>query len=132
MPRPHRFDAPSPVAVETERVAQRMRSNTETTPAFVDLRTGTVYGEWRSKGASASLTLLPPGERHAWILQRYRAFVRPNGWGSSVFVDLEQVECDAEGFSWSATEIRGDCRPITQMTETQLRTLDQIGASLRG
>lgn len=131
-PRPYRFDAPANVGAETHRLAQRMSGRTETKPALVDPNTGTIYAAWRMTGVSASITLFPPGERRAWLLQRYRAFVRPNGWASTVYVDLEQMECETRGFSWSELEVRGNCRPITEMTAEQLRALDATAASLGG
>src|SRR5207237_6247046 len=98
-------------------------------PVFVDASTGTVLAAW--SGPQSKATVSPQDGARAWfVVQRYRAFVRPNGWGSSVFVDLEQIECDQRGFQWTESQIIGSCRPITNMTAPQLQALDQTAASL--
>ena len=100
-------------------------------PTFVDPGSGTILGPW--SGPQSRATFTPEEGPRAWYqLQRYRAFVRPNGWASSVFVDLELIECDERGFRWTESQVFGNCRPITNMTEHQLRMLDETAASLRG
>lgn len=116
---------------ETQLLAQRMSVRPGLRPAFVDPMSGTVLGPW--SGPQSKATLSPEEGARAWFtVHRYRAFVRPNGWASSVFVDLEQIECDQRGFRWTESQIFGSCRPITTMTAEQLRMLDETAASLRG
>jgi hypothetical protein len=128
-PRPYRFESRAPVPQETQLVAQRMSGRPGLKPVFVDPNTGTVLAAW--SGPQSSATVSPLEGARAWYrVQRYRAFVRPNGWGSSVFVDVEQLECDQRGFQWTEAQIFGSCRPITNVTAQELRTLDQTAASL--
>lgn len=129
--RPHRFDSPGNVAQETHRVAQRM-SQRGVARLFADPARGTIVTPWRLSGSTASITLWPPGERHGWQVVRHRVLVRPNGWGSSVFVEVEKFDCRAGAFTWTETELHGDCRRVDEMTESELQELDRYGASLRG
>lgn len=117
------------MAQETHRIAQRMLPHGR---LFADPATGTIVTPWRMVGSSASVTLWPPGERHGWRMHRYRVLVRPNGWWSSSFVELEKFDCRAGAFSWSETELRGDCERLDDLTETELHELDRYGALLRG
>lgn len=128
--RPHRFESPVNVAQETQRIAQRMSNGSQR--LFVDPAAGTILTPWRLNGNSASVTLWPPGERHGFLVQRHRVIVRPNGWGSSVFVDIEKYDCRAGAFTWTELELHGDCRRLDEMTATELEALDRYGESLRG
>jgi hypothetical protein len=130
-PRPYHFDSPAPVVQETQRLAQRMSAQHNLRPTFVDPSTGTILGAW-SGPQSFSTFSSSEGGRAGWRVHRYRAFVRPNGWASSVFVDLEEVECDDRGFRWTESQVFGSCRAVTTMTADQLRALDATAASLRG
>lgn len=116
---------------ETQLLAQRMSARPGLRPTFVDPGTGTIFGPWSGPQARATFSSLE-GARSGFRVHRYRAFVRPNGWASTVFVDLEQIECDERGFRWTESQIFGSCRPITNMTVEQLRMLDETAASLRG
>lgn len=129
-PRPHRFESPANVAQETHRIAQRMSQGGQR--VFADPAAGTIYTPWRLGGATASATLLPPGERHGWRVHRYRVLVRPNGWASSVLVDRETFDCRAGAFTWTELELHGDCVRIEEMTAADLAELDRFGESLRG
>jgi hypothetical protein len=129
--RPHRFESPVNVAQETHRIAQRM-SQGGANRVFADPATGTIVTPWRMVGSTATVTLWPPGERHGWRVQRHRIVVRPNGWASSVSVELDKFDCRAGAFTWTELELRGDCERIDEMTETELQELDRYGASLRG
>lgn len=119
------------MAVETQRLAQRMSERGSLRPVFVDPGTGTILAAWSGPQTFSRFDSLEGG-RSGIRLQRYRAFVRPNGWASSVFVDLEQIECDQPGLRYTETQVFGNCRPAPDMTAAQLRTLDEIAASLRG
>jgi hypothetical protein len=130
LPRPYRFESPAPVPHETQRLAQRMSARPGLKPVFVDPTTGTIFAAWSSPASGASAD--SSGARAWFHVHRYRAFVRPNGWASTVFVDLEEIECDQRGFQWTETQVFGNCRPVTNVTEQQLRALDELGASLRG
>lgn len=129
--RPHRFDSQGNVAQETHRVAQRM-SQGGAVRVFADPAAGTIVTPWRVAGSSASVTLWPPGERHGWRVHRHRVLVRPNGWGSSVFVEVEKFDCRGGAFTWTELELRGDCQRVDELTESELQELDRYGASLRG
>ena len=130
-PRPYRFESPAPVAVETQRLAQRMSERSFLRPTFVDPGSGTIFAAW-SGPQTFSRFNSSEGAVSGIRLQRYRAFVRPNGWASSVFVDLEQIECDQQGLRYTESQVFGNCRPAPSMTADQLRHLDEIAASLRG
>jgi hypothetical protein len=109
--RPYRFDLPGPVPATTHLLAQRMSSDPELRPTFVDPARGLVLAPWRMIGVSASLTLLPPGEDREFMLERYRAVVQPYGWSSAVLFDVERVLCDVHAFRWDAQNLWGNCRP---------------------
>jgi hypothetical protein len=130
-PRPYRFESPAPVPQETQLLAQRMSTRPGLRPVFVDPSTGTILGAWSSPQARATFDTVE-GARNGMRMHRYRAFVRPNGWASSVFVDLEEIDCDQNGFRWSESQVFGNCRPVAGMTADQLRALDETAASLRG
>lgn len=119
--RPYRFDFPAQVSQTTQLVAQRMVGDHELRPTYVDPATGTILGPWRMTGVAASLRLWPPGEDRAWLLERYRAFVRPAGWQSMVLVDLERLECSTRGFRWDPLNVWGDCRPARGSRGVQQR-----------
>jgi hypothetical protein len=129
-PRPYRFESPAPVPQETQRLAQRMSARPDLRPVFVDPSTGTILGPWSGPQSRATFDTAS-GPRAGWHLTRYRAFVRPNGPASSVFFDLEQIQCEDRGFGWTESQVSGTCRPITTMTAQQLRLLDETAASLR-
>lgn len=129
-PRPYRFESPAPVPHETQLLAQRMSAR-HLRPVFVDPASGIILTAWSGPRSYAKVNP-EEGARAGFRVHRYRAFVRPNGWASSVFVDYEQIECDQRGFSWTETQVFGNCRPVTNMTEHELRALDQTGESLRG
>lgn len=116
---------------ETHLLAQRMSARPGLRPTFVDPSTGTILGPWSGPQSKATFDTIE-GPRAGYVVHRYRAFVRPNGWASSVFVDLEQIECDERGFRWTESQVFGNCRPITTMTAEQLQALDQTAASFRG
>ena len=129
-PRPYRFDSAAPVPQETQLLAQRMSAR-GMKPVFVDPGSGTVLAAWSGPQAFSTFST-DEGARAGYRMQRYRAFVRPNGWTSSVFVDLEQIECDERGFRWTESQVFGSCRPVTSMSAAQLQALDTTAASLRG
>ncbi len=84
---------------------------------------GWVLARWRVIGATSSLRVLPPGEDTEWIVERYRAVIRPWGTASAVMFDIERVRCDVQGFRVDAVNLWGNCRPdVDPITlETQAR-----------
>jgi hypothetical protein len=119
--RPYRFDLPAHVPQTTQLIAQRMSGDHELRPTLVDPAAGTILAPWRMTGVAASLRLWPPGEDRAWLLERYRVFVRPVGWQSMVLVDLERLECSTRGFRWDPLNVWGNCKPTRNPSGTQAR-----------
>lgn len=128
--RPYRFDVPAPEPTVTQEMARRMSRDTETIPVLVDPGRGVVLSRWKITGVNETLRLWPPGEDRAWVVERWRTVVVPQGWASTVLVDVERAICDADGFRWDAVNLWGRCAVDTSTTRDGQARIDARGAAL--